>query len=83
MATYWKIAAHSAYDMFSKYKYYLFGFFEWKILKSDRAFSLSLPTCTCTCTFFVSVPDYQFNVFLLGVLGFTVGCCVGSDYIGS
>ena len=21
MATYWKIAAHSAYDMFSKYKY--------------------------------------------------------------
>ena len=81
MATYWKIAAHAAYDMFSKYKYYLFGFLEWKFLKSDCAFSLSLPTCTCT--FFVSVPDYQFNVFLLGVLGLTVGCCVGSDYISS
>ena len=44
VATYWKIAAHSAHDMFSKYKYLIVNlvfparFLEWEFL-SDRAFS--------------------------------------------
>ena len=52
MAAYREIAAHSAYDMFSKYKYLIgslvipASFLEWEFL-SDCAFSRSLP-----CTFF-------------------------------
>ena len=44
MAAYWKIAAHSTYDMFSKYKYLIVNLFfptavlEWDCL-SDCAFS--------------------------------------------
>ena len=46
-----KIAAHSAYDMFSWYKYLIDSFFFhlgfWsENLFSDCAFSCSLPTCT-------------------------------------
>ena len=43
MAAYWEIAAHSAYDMFSKYKYLIVNLFfpplflEWEYL-SDCAF---------------------------------------------
>ena len=47
-----KIAAHSAYEMFSWYQYLIVGlvFFPPRILEwesfSDCTFSLSLPTCT-------------------------------------
>ena len=47
-----KIAAHSAYEMFSWYKYFIVSLFffppwflEWESF-SDCAFSCSLPTCT-------------------------------------
>ena len=53
MAAYWGIAAHSAYYMFSLYKYLSVflvffptsRFMEWEFL-SDRTISRSLPTCT-------------------------------------
>ena len=52
MATYWKVAAHSAYYMFSWYKYLIVDlvfptarFLEWEFL-SDCACSWPLPTCT-------------------------------------
>ena len=51
MAACWKIAAHSAYDVFSKYKYLIVNlvfpprFLEWEFL-SDCSFSWSLPICT-------------------------------------
>ena len=46
MVAYWEIAAHSAYDMFSKYRYLIVNlvfffqsrFLEWEFL-SDCAFS--------------------------------------------
>ena len=44
MAAYWEIAAHSAYDMFSKYKYLIIDLIfpisglEWEFL-SDYVFS--------------------------------------------
>ena len=44
VAAYWEIAAHLAYDMFSKYKYLIINLFfplrflEWKLL-CDSAFS--------------------------------------------
>ena len=44
MAAYWEIVAHSAYDMYSKYKYLIVNivfpsrFLEWEFL-SDCAFS--------------------------------------------
>ena len=47
-----KIAAHSAYEMFSWYRYLIvsfvfshLGFLEWESF-ADCAFSCSLPTCT-------------------------------------
>ena len=43
MAAYFEIAAHSAYEMFSKYKY-LIVYLVFRFL--ECAFSLSLPTCT-------------------------------------
>ena len=52
MATFWEIAAHSAYEMFSWYRYLIvslvfshLGFLEWESF-ADCAFSCSLPTCT-------------------------------------
>ena len=54
MAAYWGIAAHSAYDMFSWYKYLKKNptpqFVEWEFL-SDCAISCSLPTFTFPCIF--------------------------------
>ena len=50
-----KIAAHSAYEMFSWYKYLIVSLFfpprflEWESF-SDCAFSRSLPTCTFSYT---------------------------------
>ena len=48
----WKIAAHSAYEMFSWYRYLIvslvfshLGFLEWESF-ADCAFSWSLPACT-------------------------------------
>ena len=51
VAAYWEIAAQSAYDMISKYKYLIINlvfplrFLEWEFL-SNCTFSWSLPTCT-------------------------------------
>ena len=57
MAAYWGIAAHSAYDIFSWYKYIIVNlvfpiprFVEWEFL-SDCASSWSLPTCTFLSVF--------------------------------
>ena len=58
MAAYWKIAVHSAYNMFSYYGCLIVNlvvfslqFSEWEFL-SDCAFSLSLPACTVLQTAF-------------------------------
>ena len=61
MVAYWELAAHSAYDMFSKYKYLIVNLFfpprflKWEFL-SDCATSRSLPTCTFF--FSVTTSDY-------------------------
>ena len=59
MVAYLEIAAHSAYDMFSKYKYLIVSlvffprqFLEWEIL-SGCAFSRSLPTYTFLLLFYL------------------------------
>ena len=75
MATCWEIAAHSAYNMFSSYKYLIVNlvyfplrFLEWEFL-SDCAFSCPLPSCTFLKVGFTWVyisrtifPDVQLNL---------------------
>ena len=61
------MAAHTAYDMFSKYKYLVtnlvfshLGFRGWEFL-SDCAFLCSLPSCT----FYVRFPNDRILVFMI------------------
>ena len=69
MAAYWEIAAHSAYDMFSKYLIVNLFFFPPRFLEceflSDCAFSRSLPTCTSFFNVIIQhYHQFMFRVFV-------------------
>ena len=72
MAAYWEIAAHSAYNMFSRYKYLIVNllfFFPPRFLEceflSDCAFSRSLPTCTSFFNVIIQrYHQFKFRVFV-------------------
>ena len=56
MATYWEIAAHSAYDMFSKYKYLIVNLVDHLTAMSGVGSSLALATFETSQVLLAGVP---------------------------
>ena len=70
MAAYWKIAAHSAYDMFSKYKYLIVNLFFSRLgFWSRNIFLIApFPSHCLLVPFQIHVHVYQSMIVLLVIL---------------